>query len=425
VLDVVIGRDGVHLIVTSSQHPEAPAASTIEGMAQATGGLASVAGAVPELSTPDGVDALVASYELGFLRGDVPTIGLEEELILVDPATFEPVDAIESVLATLPDERFQAEFRASQIEIVTPVSLTVADLWAELAGARRRLVEALDGRVRLLAAGTHPTSTRPISVADRPRYREIVAEYPWIARRGIPSGLHVHVGVGGPEEALAVYNAVRGYLPEVAALAANSPFFEGADTGLASSRLKLADDQPRSGIPPAFDSWRALATFIEWGSKGERFRDATYLWWDLRPRPEFGTLEFRVADTQTSVEQTAAIAAVWQSLVSALRSRFRAGEVLPAHPTHVINENRWHALRRGLDCTIVDLDTGELVPARTRVGRLLLELEPYADDLGCDDELALAWRLLYEDGARRQREIVSAHGFDGLLRRLVEQTEQG
>ena len=387
-------------------------------------GLTALVGSAPELSPPEGVEALVASYECGFMPGNLPTIGVEEELILVDGESLEPVNAIESVLAALPGERFQAEFRASQIEIVTPVFVTVADLCAELAGARRCLVEALDGRVRLLAAGTHPTSTRPVAVTDRPRYREIAADYPWITRRGIPSGLHVHVGVGGPDEALAVYNAARGYLPELAALAANSPFFEGADTGLASSRLKLADDQPRSGIPPAFRSWRALAEFVEWGSKGERFRNSTYLWWDLRPRPDFGTLEFRVADTQTSVEHTAAIAAICQSLVAALRARFRAGARLPAHPTHVINENRWHALRGGLDCTLLDPGTGEAAPARTRIGRLLLELESYAAELGCSEELALAWQLLNVNGAVHQRDLVATRGFAGLLRRLVAQTEE-
>src|SRR5262249_53776256 len=156
---------------------------------------------------------------------------------------------------------------------------------------------------------------------------------------------------------------------------------------------KIADDQPRSGIPPGFRSWRALAEFVDWGSKGERFRDSSYLWWDLRPRPDFGTLEFRVADTQTSVEHAAAIAAIWQSLVSSLRARFRAGARLPAHPTHVINENRWHALRGGLESTLVDPDSGEIEPARNRIGRLLLEIEPYAAELGCENELSLAWEM--------------------------------
>ena len=141
-------------------------------------GLAAVLGVAPELSPPEGVEALAALYECGFLQGGLPTIGLEEELILVDRETLQPVDEIESVLAELPDERFQAEFRASQIEIVTPVFLTVADLCAELAGARRCLVEALDGRVRLLAAGTHPTSTRPVTVTEpAPLPRD---------RRGVP-----------------------------------------------------------------------------------------------------------------------------------------------------------------------------------------------------------------------------------------------
>src|SRR5262249_15875970 len=160
----------------------------------------------------------------------------------------------------------------------------------------------------------------------------------------------------------------------------------------------------------AFRSWRTLAEFVEWGSKGERFRDSTYLWWDLRPRPDFGTLEFRVADTQTSVEHTAAIAAIWQSLVALLRERFRAGARPPMHPTHVINENRWQARGGGLDSTLVDPDTCEIEPARNRIGRLLLELEPYAAELGCGDELTLAWRMLNVNGASHQRRIVDEHG---------------
>ena len=196
----------------------------------------------------------------------MPTIGLEEELILVDRDSFEPVDAIESVLAALPDERFQAEFRASQVEIVTPVFVTVAGPLRTSSRARAAQPRRGARRARAPARGRDASDLdAPVTVTDRPRYREIAADYPGSPRRGLPSGLHVHVGVGGPDEALAVYNAARSYLPELAALAANSPFFEGADSGLASSRLKLADDQPRSGIPPAFRSWRALAEFVDVG----------------------------------------------------------------------------------------------------------------------------------------------------------------
>jgi carboxylate-amine ligase len=371
-----------------------------------------------------GAEALAAAYERGYTQGDLLTLGIEEELILVDPVDYAPIDAIELVLGAVRDPRVTAEFRAAQVELVTPVGLTVGALRTELAAARAAMVDALGGEVRLLAAGTHPTSTGPAQFTDRPRYRRIAAEHPWVLRRGLPSGLHVHVGFGDADEALAVYNAARGYLPELAALSANSPFFEGSDAQLASTRLKLVEDHPRSGIPPAFGSWRQLAEFVSWGAAGGHFADVTYLWWDLRLRPDLGTLEFRIADAQTSLDHVAAIAAVVQCLVSSLRLRLRAGERLPTHPSHVVNENRWRAVRDGLDGELVDLVTGEAVPTRGRTAALLLELEPYAAELGCSAELELAWPMLVRNGARRQRNVVATRGLDGLLAWLANETEQ-
>jgi carboxylate-amine ligase len=380
-------------------------------------------GPAPAVATP-GVEALTTDYVAGFSRGGGPSIGLEEELILVEPGSFAPAHEIELVLDTLDDRRFEAEFRAAQLELVMPVSLTVAGLHAELTWARRRAVEALAGRVRLLAAGTHPGAMGPMVVTERPRFRRIAAEHPWATRRGLPSGLHVHVGVGDPDEALAVYNAARSYLPELAALSSNSPFFEGGYAGVASSRLKLVEDLPRTGTPPALGTWRDLAEYVSWGAGAGLFPDATFLWWDLRPRPDLGTIEFRIADAQTSVAQSTALAAVCQALVVALGTRFRAGDRLPVHASHVIAENRWRAVRDGVEGELVDPDTGEAEPARHRIGRLLLELEPYAADLGSSDELELAWELLTRNGAVRQREVAAGRGLEGLLRWLVERTER-
>jgi glutamate---cysteine ligase / carboxylate-amine ligase len=174
----------------------------------------------------------------------------------------------------------------------------------------------LEGEVRLLAAGTHPCSWLPIAVTDAPRYEQIARECPWATRWGMPSGLHVHVRVADPVELFAVYDAARSFLPELAAFAVNSPFFEGADTGLASARLKLVEDLPRAGIPPAFGSWQGFTDFLAWGVRGRLFSDLTYLWWDLRPRPDFATLEFRVADAQTTVAEVGAVAAFCQALVA-------------------------------------------------------------------------------------------------------------
>ena len=207
-------------------------------------------------TAPAGLEVLLAErYARGFSRGLLPTVGLEEELILVDPESFEPAEQAEPLLAALDESRFTAELRTAQIELVMPVCLTVADLRRELGSARARVVEAMRGELRMLGAGAHPHATHAVGVTDRPRYRQIARDHPWAVRRGMPCGLHVHVAVGDPDEALAVYNAARSYLPEIAALGANSPFFDGVDSGLASTRLKLTEELPRSGIPPAFGSW--------------------------------------------------------------------------------------------------------------------------------------------------------------------------
>jgi len=239
----------------------------------------------------------------------------------------------------------------------------------------------------------------------------------------MPSGLHVHVAVSGPARALAIYNAARSYLPELAALAGNSPFLGGSDTGLASSRLKLNESLPRAGVPPAFRTWNEYADFIAWGTSGGHFPDASYLWWDLRLHPVHGTLEFRVADAQTRAEEAGAVAAVCQALVAALGARFDAGEDLPVHDTHRINENRWAAVRDGLDGRLADLDTGVPVPTRSRLGALLASLEPCAEVLGSRNELLAAWTMLAENGAERQRRIAAHFGLHEVVRRLAEETE--
>lgn len=372
----------------------------------------------------DDVERLARAYEHGFVRDLSLTIGVEEELILLDPGSLLPADEAERVLSALPfDSRFQAEFRASQLELVTPVCLTVGDARRELSAARAEVVQQLAGSLRLAAVGTHPVSTRPSAITARDRFRAIARDWGWATRRGQPSGQHVHVGLSDPYEALAVYNAARSYLPELAALAANSPFFEGCDSGLASTRLKLTEDLPRSGIPPAFASWRQLAEFAAWGARAGLFADLTYLWWDLRPRPDHGTLEFRIADVQTRLQESATVAAVCQALVATLVLRLRRGEVLPVHESHAIGENRWRAIRDGLEGDLIDLETGEARSTRERLGELLEELAPVASELGCSSELAHGWTLLEENGAARQRRAVRRGGLEELLQSLVEDTE--
>jgi carboxylate-amine ligase len=358
-----------------------------------------------------------------FSRGSSLTVGFEEELILLDPNTLQAANDVDRALLRLEDDRFTCELRSAQLEVVTHPCVTVVDACRELRTARLFAVDRLAGFARIAAAGVHPSTTTPIEVTDRPRYRQIAAESPWSVRDGLPCGMHVHIAIAGPERALAVYNAARSFLPELAALAANSPFLAGADTGLASTRLKLNDAFPRAGIPPSFTTWADYADFVAWGSCSGLFPDESFLWWELRMHPVHGTLEFRVPDAQTRIAEAGAIAAVCQALVAALLERYDAGDDLPVHETHRIGENRWRALRDGLDAILVDLETGVPIPARERIGRLLAELERHAELLGARNELLAAWTLLAENGAERQRRVAGEVGIDGVIRRLADETE--
>ena len=372
------------------------------------------------MTTPTAVFAVQRRFD----HAPALTVGVEEEVILLDPETFLPADAVEDVLAWLDgDPRFKPELRCAQLELVTPPASTVADVARELAAARRILAERLRDRIRFAALGTHPSSTTMSAVTPTRRFREIGEELRWLARAALPSGLHVHVAVNGAERALAVYNAFRSYLPEIAALAANSPFYEGRDTGMASTRLKLREDHPRSGIPPAFDSWNAYTDFVAWGARGAVIRDPSYHWWDLRLNVSYGTVEIRVADTQTRVDDAAAIAALCQSLAASLADRYDAGDRLHVHDTHRIAENRWRAVRDGVVGELVDLDTGAPFATRERLRDLVGELEPYAVSLGCERELGHALGLVTANGAVRQRAIAAAVGVDRLAGWLSDETE--
>ncbi len=368
---------------------------------------------------PLGVDAL----RMRFDRTGSLTIGLEEELMLVDAETLELLPAAERVLEQVGDPRFTHELRLAQIEVVTPVCQSVPALGRELASARRTLLGALDAGTAVAAAGTHPFSTDWGEVARGERYRKIADEYTLMGSGNLPCGLHVHVAVGGADRSLAVYNALRSYLPEIGALAANSPFLAGRDTGVCSIRAKLSEALPRAGVPPAFQSWQLLADFLAWGHRAGFFPDMTHFWWDLRLHPGHGTIELRVADAQTRIEDAVSVAALYQSLVAWLAERYDGGEQLPVHGEARIRENAWRSLRYGVRGYLADLDTGVRVATRERLASLLTELEPTAQRLGCVTELAHAGTLLAGNGADRQRYVAECDGIRGLARWLVHETE--
>ncbi len=352
------------------------------------------------------------------------TIGAEEELLLVDPETLELLEAAELALAlTEGDRRVAHELRASQLEAITPICVSVGDIERELSSIRRLLAARLDGTASLLASGTHPLSIEPGAVTCRPRYQQLAAAHPWAARHTLTCGLHVHVSVGGAERTLAVYNALRSYLPEIVALGANAPWLHGEDSGLATVRPKLNQFWPRAGVPPAFSSWREVAEFTLWASSGNAFPDETYQWWDLRLRPRFGTIEVRAADAQTRVEDAVTITALIQSLVFELAERYDAGELPPAARDERIAENAWLATRDGVDGSLIDLETGGRVSTAERLHILAERLLPSATALGGDRELLGIGRIVLEGGgAGRQRRAFRDHAPGEAVAVLADET---
>ena len=351
------------------------------------------------------------------------TIGLEEELMLLDPATMEVSPAGEWIAGVLEgDDTFAAGLREGQIEIRTPVCGNAVAAALCLANGILSLKDRLEDRLVVASSGTHPFSSAWGDITPGQRHRKLAAEFPQAAHGHLPCGLHVHVAVSGADRALAVYNAARSFLPELIALAANSPFLDGEDTGLASARAQLAFAFHRAGVPPAFPTWEAYVDFVEWGRRGGVFPDAGHLWWDLRPHPGFGTLELRSPDSQTRVEDAAAVAAIFQCLLVWLSGRYDEQEELAVHDTSRIAENVWRASRYGTHGYMVDPVTGEQEETRSRIQRLLEALEPTASRYGTTWALLTASTLLADNGADRQRYVADEHGLDGLIRWVADET---
>lgn len=364
---------------------------------------------------PTDTRQLAAAFE-----GGGPTVGIEEELMLLDAEKFDLAPRASEVLAGLEgDPRFKSELPAAQLELISDPCPTVGEAVRQVRAAREDLASAA-APLLLAGAGTHPFAAADGELSDDPQYEFTRDEFGPVASRQLVFGLHVHVKVAGPARALAVYNALRSHLPEIAALAANAPFHAGADTGFASIRPKLSELLPRQGVPPALESIAELAEALRFGRTGGTYPSPRQWWWELRLHPVLGTIELRVPDQQSTVGHTAAIAAVAHSLVVLLAQRHDAGERLAVHPSWKIAENRWSAARHGLDGTLADLDSGEPWPTRERVLDLIDSLRPTAQGLGCADELQAAALLAGENGAERQRAVASRGGLDGVARDLAD-----
>jgi len=344
--------------------------------------------------------------------GPAFTIGIEEELMIVDAESLELVNAIERLLESTAVGEIKPELMESVLEVSTDPCPNTSEAAAQLRSLRRRVAQIAAGQsLAIGAAGTHPFAMwEDQRIVARPRYRDLVSALRFVARQELIFGMHVHVGIEDPDKAIHVANGMRVHIPLLVGLSANSPFWRADQTGLASTRTPIFRAFPRVGIPPTYKGWDDYARRIEFMVDTQVVEDYTYLWYDVRPHPNFGTVEVRAMDSQTRVEHTLGLAALTQALVHELAEHFDAGKQLSSYPFEMLDENKWLAARHGLEGELVDLPSAERVPTRELARRLIDRMHEHCEQLGSVAELeALEDLLAHGNGAARQLVVYEAN----------------
>ena len=348
--------------------------------------------------------------------------------MILDAETLELSNSIETMLEAVAEANGQVkpELMESVLEVATNPCNNTTEAGRELRELRSRVaVAAAEHGLAIGSAGTHPFAMwEDQRIVARPRYRDLVAALRFVARQELIFGVHVHVGIDDADKAIHVANGMRVHVPMLLALSANSPFWRADATGLLSTRTPIFRAFPRVGIPPRYDDFDDYAKRVEFMIESRVVEDYTYLWYDVRPHPNFGTVEVRVMDAQTRVEHTLAIAALVQCLVKELCEHFDAGKKLSRYPYEMLDENKWLAARHGLEGELVDLPKTNRVPTRELVRRIMKRVRPHAEELGSVDDLEYLNDLLERgNGAARQVVVYEAnHDLSEVVREIVEAT---
>jgi len=340
------------------------------------------------------------------------TIGVEEELMIIDRETLDLVNAIESLLQDSPRGAIKPELMESVLEISTDPCANTTEAGQQLRALRRQVCESAEAKgLGIGSAGTHPFAMwEDQRIVARPRYRDLISALRFVARQELIFGMHVHVGLDDPDKAIFVANGMRVHVPVLVALSANSPFWRGDATGLVSTRVPIFRAFPRVGIPPAYDDWDDYARRIEFMVSSGVMEDYTYLWYDVRPHPRFGTVEIRAMDSQTRIEHTVGITALVQAMVKELAELYDTGRPLTPYPWEMLDENKWLASRHGLEGDIVDLPSNTRVNTAELARRLLARMREHAQDLGSSSDLEGIDDLLARgNGASRQLVVYEAN----------------
>ena len=368
-----------------------------------------------------------------FNASERSSLGIEVELEIVDRKSRQLASAATAILEEMgaghprgEHPKAKHELFECTIEMITGICGTVAEARDDLQATLKEVSAHADRRgLALMCSGTHPFSDwHDQQISPDPRYHRLVEEMQWLARRMLIFGVHFHVGVQSAEKAIAIANALTAYIPHFLALSASSPFWQGHDTGLASSRSKVFENLPTAGLPYRLDDWQEFEEFMETLVNAQAITSIREVWWDIRPHPDFGTVELRICDGIPTLGEVAGLAALAQCLVEWLDTLVDRGYTLPVPREWIVRVNKWRASRHGMDAAIIGDDQGTQVPLRQAVAELVDELSPVASRLGCLDELRSNLAAL-EHGPSyvRQRRIVAAGGtyadvVDGLVREM-------
>jgi glutamate---cysteine ligase / carboxylate-amine ligase len=339
------------------------------------------------------------------------TVGIEEEFQIVDPETRDLRSSVTEILAQgserLKDQLKKEMFQA-MVEVGTEICDDVEQARAEVIQLRRTVAELAESAGgRLVASGTHPFANwQTMDITDDERYVSLTEQLQEIARSIAVYGLHVHVGVDDRDHSIELMNEARYFLPHILALSVNSPFWEGRNTGIKSYRSVIWGRMPRSGIPDSFHSWDEYRAFVDMLIATHSIDEPKKIWWDIRPHPIFKTLEFRVCDMPTRVDETIALAALFQAVVAKL-SRLRSRNLgFRIYHRSLIAENRWRAMRFGIDGQLIDFGKRCETPMRELGEELLEFVDDVVDDLGSRAAMETVEHILrHGTGADRQLAI--------------------
>src|SRR4051794_34534738 len=369
---------------------------------------------------------LLAQNRAEFDAGTDFTVAVEEEFALLDPQTLELTDRFEEMFAAAQDTEFAphvvGELIASEVEVRTgkcgnfaEAAAAMQERRSQIHGVARELGIALGG------TGTHPWSRwQDQRIIDTPHYRRNNELLRYVVWRNNTFGLHVHVGIAGADRAIAVYDALRNFLPEILALSASSPFVESVDSGLHSARTEIFTRMfPRCGIPDPYGSWRGWEDYVSFLYRTGSITEHTQIWWSVRPHLASPTVEIRIADGQPDLAEAQSLAAFAYALAARSARAYDEGEPLPSLPHRLLEENFWRAIRYGLGGELLDFELGEPVPARKRLEDLLDWVAPVAGEIGAAPFLSIA------DANAAERQISRLEEGASLQEVYAEQVRSG